>query len=118
MKKQLSNPQFIFLKMFSRMKPEELKLLTPLLRRKEIDLLCTFCRNVLFSKNGLNLSKSRITRIRKLTSPERKSYLTLANQNASEKSKRRIISQKGKGIGTLIAFALPFLISALTKKRK
>lgn len=103
-----------FLKMISHIPPNDIAQVLPLLKVHHINLICSVCRNVLFSKHGLKLSKSKIEKIKKLTEPNRKSFLALANKNTNLKRKKKIISQHGKGIGALIGLALPLISSLIS----
>lgn len=120
--KKIKNKKHIdlaFLQILSKLNQKDIEYLLPLLKREQIDIICSVCRNILFSENGLKLKRRHINKIRKLTLPNAKDYKTLANFNSSLKTKKKIIHQRGGMIGTIIGIALPLissLISSLSSK--
>lgn len=118
LKKSVNKKQLNFLKMMNKLSSDEFKELAPLLQAKHINLICSLCSNVLFSKFGANIPKSKAKKLRMLTLPRKQKYLTLANRKAPLKQKRKIISQEGRGLGFLLSAAIPLissLISSFTK---
>lgn len=107
-----------FLKLLSKLNHEDIQYLVPLLKKNHIDIICTVCRNILFSENGLKLKKRHINKIKKLTLSNAKDYKTLANFNSSLKMKKRIINQRGGMIGTIIGIALPLITSLISSLSK
>ena len=105
-----------FLKFFSRLGKDDIKILIPLLKRSHLDLICSTCSNILFSENGMKLSKHRIRKIQKIAKPHSKRFKTLANKFSSLNQKKKIISQEGSGLGTIIGLAIPLITSLFSRK--
>ena len=117
-KTRISKNNINFLKAISRLDSNGFAQITPLLKTAHINLICELCRNVLFSKFGQKLGKKSFNKIKKITKPNRNLWLNLANKNVSTQKKRKIISQRGGMLGTIISLAVPLitsLISAFTK---
>jgi len=117
-KKTISFDELEFLKIFGKLNEKQISKIIPLLKKTDINLVCSLCSNVLFSKIGGKLSLKKKNKIREITLPKRNKYLILANKNASSGLKKKILIQEGKGIGALISLAIPLissLVSAFTK---
>lgn len=113
--KQHTKQNIDLLKILLKLSNEERKYLIKKLNQKEVDYVCSVCYNILFTKNGLLLGKKKINRLRKEVEANRKEFLKLSNKAGSLNQKKRILSQQGKGLGTVLSVAIPLLSSILPK---
>lgn len=117
-KHPVSKKELKFLKMIAKLDFDDFKEILPLLKSSHVNLICTVCRNVLFSKLGLKLNKKSIGKIKKHTERHRNSYLQLSNKNLGINKKKQIISQRGGFISTLVGIAIPLISSLVTALSK
>lgn len=117
-KRPVSKKDIKFLKLIAKLDGDDFKEILPLLKSSHVNLICTLCRNVLFSKLGLKLNKKSIEKIKKHTEKHKKSYLQLSNKNLGIKKKKQIISQRGGFIGALVGLAIPLISSLVTALSK
>ena len=113
-RKSVNKKQLNFLKMMNKLDTNDFKEIAPLLQAKHINLICSVCSNVLFSKFGAKLPKSKAKKLRMLTLPRKHRYMSLANRNIPLKQKRKIISQEGRGLGLLLSTAIPFIANLIS----
>lgn len=110
----------IILKILNKLKnKEEMEFFINNLNEKNREYICEIIFNLLYNVNNLNLSKHKISKIKKIIKPIRKDFMSLAEKNVCSNIKHRIIKkQNGKGIfSTLFGILIPSLISSFITKK-
>lgn len=113
-KKCLAKTDLKFLQAISKLDANGFTQITPLLKSKHVNLICALCRNVLFSKLGLKLGKRTVNKLNKIAKPHRNSFLKLSNKNLDIKTKKKIISQRGGFLSSIISLAIPLITSLVS----
>ena len=109
----------IILKNLKKLNKEEMEFFINNLNEKNREYICEIIFNLLYNVNNLNLSKHKISKIKKIIKPIRKDFMSLAEKNVCSNIKHRIIKkQNGKGIfSTLFGILIPSLISSFITKK-
>ena len=103
------------IKALKRLTDEERSIVLNFFDYKGVNEICEIARNVLF--NETTVRKNNREKLRQHLIPNKSSYEYLSHKKNPAKKRKNILVQEGKGIGLILASALPFLIN-LFKKRK
>ncbi len=79
-----------------------------------VNAVCECVHNIAYSDIGLSRSKQRT--VRKCMCKNKSAIKFLAKKNNSITRKRKLMKQEGGYLGTILAAAVPFLISLFTRK--
>lgn len=111
--------KLLLLSGLKRLKEDELKTILNYMNDSGIDELCECVYNLLYKNT--NIKPKQFKKIISHIEKHRGRYTTICKKNKNFDKKRKLLIQDGKGIGMLIATAVPFiidLISRAVKKKK
>ena len=94
-----------------------IKTLVPYLSEEGVNTLCEGLFNLLFTQKGLGLPPKIRDSVRAKARRHRP-YLNAICSARTPLTRRRKLLQKGGFIGTLVATALPLLVSLLTNRKR
>jgi hypothetical protein len=87
------------------------------LKKDEIDLICECVYNVI--KTPLKLSKQKKCNLKRYLKKHCciKRLETISNKKVNFERRRKALQQEGKGLGMILATALPFLVNLFSPKK-
>ena len=85
------------------------------MRYSTLHLICACLDRVINNRRSSSkLKKIEHEELRKILTPHKTALKRLLNKSTSDKSRRRVLMQRGGAIGSIIATLLPLLISSFT----
>ena len=102
-----------------KLKKQEMKFFIDNLNEKNREHICEIIFNLMYNLDSFHMSKHKISKIKKLITPMKKDFISLAEKNVCDNTKKRIIKkQNGNGIlTTLFGILVPSLISSFIHKK-
>ena len=107
------------IKILRKLKKQEMKFFIDNLNEKNREHICEIIFNLMYNLDSFHMSKHKISKIKKLITPMKKDFISLAEKNVCDNTKKRIIKkQNGNGIlTTLFGILVPSLISSFIHKK-
>jgi hypothetical protein len=99
------------LRLINKSKPGNRSTILKHLNDKGVHFICEVIHNIVNSK--LHLSRKQRNKIRQGLGADKSCYRYLSKKSNSLNKKRKLIEQKGAGIGLFLSAALPFAIKLL-----
>ena len=107
------------IRILRKLKKQEMKFFIDNLNEKNREHICEIIFNLMYNLDSFHMSKHKISKIKKLITPMKKDFISLAEKNVCDNTKKRIIKkQNGNGIlTTLFGILVPSLISSFIHKK-
>jgi len=100
-----------------RLNPKDLTHVLRHLKKDEIDMICECVYNVI--NTPLNLSKQKKCNLKRYLKKHccKRRLQTITNKRVYFEKRRKALQQEGKGLGMILATALPFLFNLFAPKK-
>jgi hypothetical protein len=100
-----------------RLNPKDLTHVLKHLKEKEIDMICECVYNVI--NTPLNLSKRKKCNLKRYLKKHccKRRLQTITNKKVNFEKRKKALQQEGKGLGMILATALPFLFNLFSPKK-